>query len=93
MPDLPHCNVARQRLSDAEAENAQTGPCARCRRPRKLGVSWCPECHAKEMARIHQYDTPATPEVPVRDYQPPDGRGQLPHPSGRRMFRKEKGYQ
>ena len=53
----------------------------------------CERCHAIEVARVHQRDTPTVPDVPVKDYQPPPHRFRRPNSDGRRVFRNEKAIQ
>jgi len=51
----------------------------------------CPECHAKEVARIHKHDTPTTPELEkLPRYVPVMSR---PNARGRRRMKNEKGIQ
>lgn len=63
--------------------------CSRC--PAETGYKatvMCPECHAKEVARVHAHDTPDAPDVPVEGYQPPPSRSVRPGSDGRRVIRK-----
>ena len=54
----------------------------------------CPDCHAKEVARVHAHDTPDVPSVPdLRPYGLPMFMWNRPHSSGRRIFRNEKAQQ
>lgn len=71
--------------------------CSKCPNevPGTVATVMCPDCHAKEMARVHARDTTDdyTDSLLVGPYQPPPERYVRPNSSGRRVFKNEKSQQ